>query len=486
MKLEALTSEWERHEAELQLEYYKQYAGLGVSEAWMQEIAGEIERLATQGLATLPREALPPLLWQAMVANRSAREITKLAHEIYEQRNGAVKIEIAGESVNLNNVRLFNHKHLREPQVRKQAFDALCEKARVITPTLERRFRLSASIWRPFGMTPLDAYLVEEQLSLSKLEETVDGSGRSAKPAFEKAAAEFSDEILGKPFEYYDDMYVFRHAIYNPVDPHFASVDFVREFVKLATHLGFRPQDIMIDGKARSGKFSSPVCFGVKVPGDVRVLYQKTSPLGDYESFYHEMGHAVHFASVGPTRPFTDRRLIQSGVAEIFSTLFEELSMDPVYLRDDLGMDLDAVTEVLRRRRFMELYFLTFYAANSMHKIRFWKEALHEDFARADKAYGELYQKYVGPKMPGIYWQTHHVLSMSDMYAPSYLLANIRKSEVVRLLQREFGRAWWRDPRSGGWLREHGTGPGAAIDLANFSTLDARAYVEPVVKGRTA
>ena len=158
--------------------------------------------------------------------------------------------------------------------------------------------------------------------------------------------------------------------------------------------------------------------------------------------------------------------------------------MDPVYLREDVGLPADAVDDVLQRRRFMELFFLTFYAANSMHKIRFWKDGLQDDFAKADRAYGELYQRYVGVPMPGIYWQTHHVLSMSDMYAPSYILANIRKSEMISRLQREFGRAWWREPRAGAWLRDEAMGPGASIDLASFSKLDADAYVKPVVTGR--
>jgi hypothetical protein len=479
-----LTRQWETREEALSLEYYLQYAGLSASEPRMEQLASEVQGLATEGLAALRREDLPPLLWQALVSNRSARDLTKDQNEVYRLRNEAVKADVAGESVNLNTIRLFNAKHLREPRLRKEAFDALLARASALTPTLEARFRLSGSVWKPFGMTPLDAYLVEEQVTLPQLERTVDAAAREAGPAFRAAAEELGEEILGKGFEYYDDMYVFRHAIYAPVDPHLARVDFVAEFLRLGKRLGFRPEEISIDREAREGKFSSPVCFGVKIPGDVRVLYQRSTPTGDYESFYHEMGHAVHFASVDPRRAFHERRLIQNGVAEIFSTLFEELAMDPVYLEEDLGLPPAAVAELGRRRRFMELYFLVFYGANSMHKIRFWREGLQDDFARADKAYAELYERYVGAPMPGIYWQTHHVLSMSDVYAPSYLLANIRKSELIARLRREHGRTWWREPGAGAWLREHAMGPGASIDLNAFSRLDADAYVKPVVEGR--
>lgn len=484
MDLKTLTGRWEELEAALGLESYNQYAGHAWSETRMEALALETQQLAMRALEGLRREDLPPLLWQALVASRSARDFTKHQNETYRLRNEGVRVDAAGESVNLNSVRLFNHRHLREPEVRKATFDALMQKASVLTPTLEARFRLSGSIWEPFGMTPLDSYCVEEQISKEDLKRVVDDAARQAGPAFGKAAEEFSREILGKGFEYYDDMYVFRHSIYNPVDAHFAKVDFVEEFHSLGTRLGFAVETVGIDGEAREGKFSSPVCFGVRIPGDVRVLYQRTSPLGDYESFYHEMGHAVHFVSVEPDRAFHERRLIPNGVAEIFSTLFEELAMDPVYLTEDLGLPREAVDEVMRRRRFMELYFLTFYGANSMHKILFWEERLQHDFARADELYADLTERYMGVRVPGRYWQTHHILSMSDMNAPSYLLANIRKSELVRELQRRFGRAWWRDPEAGAFLRSEAMGPGASIDLGSFSRLDADAYVGPIVRGR--
>lgn len=483
MDVRSLTDAWESLEAALALESFKQYAALGASEERMEALAGEVESLAQKGLAALPRATLPPLLWQGMVAAASAREMTRLQNDIYRLRN-EVKVDVAGESVHLNNVRSFNAKRPRDARVRREAFEGLMGAAPVLTPTLRKRFGLSAATWAAHGMTPLDAYLVEEGVTRERLTRVVDDAARAAKPAFLQAASEFSEEILGKPFEAFDDMYVFRSTIYGPVDPAFAKLDFRDAFLRLGRSLGIDAASIHIDGEPREGKFSSPVCFGVRIPGDVRVLYQRTTPIGDYESFYHEMGHAVHFAHVGEGRAFHERRLIPMGVAELFSTLFEEVSMDPVYLKEDLGIAPDAVDDLLRRRRFMELFFLTFYGANSMHKLRFWTERMWEDFPRADEAYADLTERYMGVRVPGIYWQTHHVMGMSDVYAPSYLLANIRKSELIRHMQTRFGRAWWRDEAAGAFLKRECMEPGASIDLPSFSRLDADAYVRPIVDGR--
>ena len=55
---------------------------------------------------------------------------------------------------------------------------------------------------------------------------------------------------------------------------------------------------------------------------------------------------------------------------------------------------------------------------------------------------------------------------------------------MIATLQRHYGRRWWRDPEAGRFLREKAMGPGASIDLKAFSTLDADAYVKPVIEGR--
>jgi len=481
MDLAQFTAELESVERDLNLETYKQYAGVPYSEAVMRERSARLETLAREGLARFPPERLPRLLLFALVNGRDAAEHTRLANEVYRLRNEAVTMTVAGETVNLNTVRRFNHAHLRDPALRRKVFDGLMEAARALTPILERKFDLTRRTHAAHGLDPLAVYCEEEQVSLDTLRRVVDTSARLAKPEFQKMSDRLTPEVLGKErMEYHDDMYVYRHEIYAPFDAVFKDLDYVRQMKEVARGLGFAVDAIAIDGEPREGKYASPVCFGIRIPGDVRVLYQRTSPFGDYESFWHEMGHGLHFASVDPARPYWDRHLIPNGVAEIFSTLLEELALSPDFLREELALPDETVRAVLERRRFMELFFLTFYGANSMHKVRYWSEGL--TMAEADEAYADLTEQYLGVRYPGRYWQTHHILSMSTVYAPSYLLANIRKSELMASLRKRFGRLWWRDPDAGAWLREEAMGPGAAIRLDAFSRLDPEPYLQTVFR----
>jgi oligoendopeptidase F len=467
-RLLELTELLEKQGTILEGQRAQQYAGLPYEESTMDSASLEIEKIARQILEEFPPEKLPSSLFFALITMAHQSEYTKMENEIYRLRNEAVKVKIGGETVNLSNWRRFNAQHLLDAEKRKRAFDGLMEKASALTPVLDERFALSRKLFATYNLDPLKTYIVEERVSLLKLKELVEGLALKARPLFLELGDRYAREILGKPLEYYDDMYVFRSFIYQPVDPHF-KFDFQEKLLPIYRSLGFDTERILIDGQARPGKHASPVCFAVQVPSDVHVLYQPTSPVSDYMSFSHEMGHALHFSHIDQNRPFWDRYLIANGIAEIFSTLFEGLSITPSFLVEEIDVQKEVALELYRRNQFMQLYFLVFYGVNSMLKIKFWEERLTME--QADKIYAEYAQKYMGLPLPGIYWQTHHVASMFDMYTPSYLLAQIRMEEMVLKLEEQFGKEWWKNSGSGAYIKGHIT-PGGAIDLESFSSLN--------------
>jgi len=462
-------------EVDLNRETYRQYAGLPYDESRMEHLSAEIERLAGAALAAFPPDDFPRPLLYATIRSSRASEYTRLDNEIYRLRNEGVTAEEAGETVNLSNWRLFNRRHVRDAGRRRRVFVRLLERTPALTPVLAERFALSRDLTGRHGLTPLDIYLEEEGIDFAALERLIDRTAAAARPLFEGALARFAEDLLGKPPEFYDDFYVFTNVIYEPVDRFLQEVNFDRLLGPIYEGLGFSLSQIGIDGEPRSGKHASPVCFGVRIPGEVYVLYQRTSPVADYTGYCHELGHALHFASVSPALSYVDRYLIPAGVAEIFSTLFESLGTTPRFLAEEIGLTREAIDDLLRRERFMELYFLTFYGANSMFKLRYWTE--HPSMDAADRLYGDLYRRYVGLAMPGRYWQTHHVVALHDVYAPSYLLAKVRMVELRRGLEERFGERWWRNPEAGRFLREALMGPGRSIPLETFSRLDPGPYL---------
>jgi oligoendopeptidase F len=197
------------------------------------------------------------------------------------------------------------------------------------------------------------------------------------------------------------------------------------------------------------------------------------------EASYHEFGHAMHATSIDPNLSLWDRESLSHGVAEIFSTFLESLVEDGLYLRKKFGLSEEQVAQVQQRRRFMELYFVAFYAANSLMKITFQEKMLTMD--EASELYAKLYKEYVGFDIPGEYWQLHHVMPDYDLYSPSYLIAAVRKSELIKKLRNRLGETWWDSTKAGDYLRQI-MRSGANIDLDEFSRLDTSPFLKPLLK----
>jgi len=99
----------------------------------------------------------------------------------------------------------------------------------------------------------------------------------------------------------------------------------------------------------------------------------------------------------------------------------------------------------------MNLAFLTFYAANSIMKIEFWKKAYSRE--EAAERWQELTKRFY-IEVPGNYWLLHHVMPDYDVYSPSYVIAAMRIAAIREQLAKDFGEAWWRNRRAGDFIKE--------------------------------
>jgi hypothetical protein len=162
------------------------------------------------------------------------------------------------------------------------------------------------------------------------------------------------------------------------------------------------------------------------------------------------------------------------GIAEIFSIFLERLTKNRKYL-SSLGIKNNHILEEIEvRNNFMDLFFVTFYTANSLMKAEFWHEKL--SIEKASDVYARLIKEYTGFEIPGEYWMLHHILPDAIMYVPSYLIAAVRTVELDHHLQDRFGEKWWTQVETGKYIREI-IQPGTAINLSRFSRLDSSLFM---------
>jgi hypothetical protein len=462
-------------------ERYKQYAGLQHSERVIEQLA---EMKAVSAKAFLGSFSQPRELFLSSLENIADSSTKKLELKLYDLRNQKIvspRNPFGGAPVNWSTWRQFNSAQI-DPAKRKEVFDEFISKTRYISPVIKTRFDQMGKIYSEHSrmkLSPLDGYLENEKVSHSQLINFVKSMGRQAKKPFQEALATISRKVLGREAEYYDDFYFFRNRVYADFEKEFAGVNPPEQVRHTLATMQFSLSPIHFDTEDRMNKYPSPICFFVQVPTDIRVLYKSESPYFDMQGCYHEIGHAAHASSINPQAEYWNRYGFSMGIAEIFSIFLERLTKNRKYL-SSLGVhDERVLDEIEARNNFMELFFVTFYTANSLMKAEFWHKKLSME--KASDLYARLIKEYTGLEMPGEYWMLHHILPDAIMYVPSYLLAAVRAAELDRHLQGRFGEEWWTQTEAGAHIREI-MEPGAKIDLSQFSRLDSSVFMNKITK----
>jgi hypothetical protein len=458
-------------------EEWRQFNGLTYSEAFMKSLA---EKRIDHAKEFLSEFKEPRRLYLGKVSDVAEASKTALKLELYRKREEELvskSYEVNGRPVTWNSWRQFNAKTTASRD-RKAVFDEFVDKTDFVTPTIKAMFDKSRELHEEYGTNPLALYLELEGVSLDQLKGVVRALGAAAKRPFAELLEKYSRELNRRSAEYYDDLYFFRGRVFEPLDASFKAFDAAEEPKRILAKLGFQVERLQTDAEERAGKHASPVCFGIRIPSDVRLLVRPVNPFTDMESSFHEYGHGMQFVSISENAPYWDRYVIPNGVAEIFSNLLERLMRKPTFLTRHFKVPRELAEDAVERLRFMELYFLTFYAANSLMKIEFLQEQLSME--QANERYERYTEEFMGLRLPGRYWQLHHIMPDYDLYSPSYMLAAVRAAEFDRKLQNLFGASWWTDKRAGDYIRRIAR-DGASIQLKRFSKLDTRPYLRPLL-----
>ncbi|MGB5090647.1 MAG: hypothetical protein WBN72_06860 [Nitrososphaeraceae archaeon] len=430
----------------------------------------------------------PRILFLSSIENISESKTKTLELKLHDLRGTKIKsryFKFNGKQLNWNNWRQFNSCE-NDNNKRKIVFDEFIKKTKHISPVINLRFKRIREIYSNFSdkiygnsrntFNPLDGYLISEKITFSELRGLVSELGQRAKARFQ-TELNCGSKLIGKDPEYYDDFYFFRNRIFTGIEKYFLKINPVTTVKKTLRSIGFDFSKIHFDTNDRPNKYPSPICFFVKVPSDIRVLYKNESPYFNLQSCYHETGHAIHASSINPDLNYWEKYKFPMGIAEIFSILIERLTKNPLYLKD-IGITNDKVLcELVSKNNFMELFFVVFYTANSLMKMEFWNRNL--TIYETSRLYEKLIKKYMGLEVPGEYWMLHHILPESIMYVPSYMLAAIRAAELERYLINRFGERWWNDPVAGKKVREIMSN-GGTINLNEFSRLDQNIFMKEI------
>jgi len=451
MSLEEIASRYEELKIKLTEQQYNQEAGLVYDRELMKKLSKQLIEVSLKFLKKFKKPRRMYLSSIETIADAERVEIDLDLHDKRMEKISTEKYTIAGKKVNWGSWRQFNAQ-TDDPKKRKEVFDEFVSKALVVAPIVKKRMDIAKDVYKRYGLTPLDSYLEFEGIAYDNLRNLLMKLGDDARDFFLTAAEHFAPEILGKKkVEYYDDFYTWRGRIYRPLNKYFEKMNPLKEIERLLTKLGFAIDKIKVDSEDRENKSPSASCWGIQIPNDVRILFRRESPFSDFGSVFHEFGHGIHDVSANPKDSVWKRYLVARGVAETFSTLIESVLDTELFLRDDLKLERNTVNDILDRKHFMNLAFLTFYAANSIMKLEFWKK--NYTIEDAAKRWQELTKRFF-IETPGNYWLLHHVMPNYDLYSPSYVIAAVRVAAIRERLAEDYGEKWWRKLKAGAFIRQ--------------------------------
>jgi hypothetical protein len=211
---------------------------------------------------------------------------------------------------------------------------------------------------------------------------------------------------------------------------------------------------VRIDADEREGKQPRAFCVPVRVPEEVYLVLRPAGGHGDYRTFWHELGHAMHFASVDANRPFHERWLGDNSVTEGFAMLWDHVTMEPGWLAryTELGQRGSEAARQMRDLRFelavSELYMLRRYAAKLLYELVLHRtdygEAIAAEYAdrlTAATLFRYPEEEYVHDVDPGF-------------YCARYLRAWQLRAAIAHTLVERMDEDWYRNPRAGAFVQD--------------------------------
>lgn len=206
---------------------------------------------------------------------------------------------------------------------------------------------------------------------------------------------------------------------------------------------------IHIDVEDRPKKVPRAFCAAPRIPEEIHLVIRPAGGFMDYKAFFHEAGHAEHFAHVDPALSFERRHLGRSNAfTEMFSYLFDHVVTNRAWLMEMLGLTPDQADHVRDAWGLMEWYMVRRYLGKLRYELAFFRSPL--PIAERAPLYSESLSRATGLMAPA-------PMYLADMdggyYSADYLRAWVGQAQMEAHFEARYGERWWADRRIGDWLK---------------------------------
>jgi hypothetical protein len=294
----------------------------------------------------------------------------------------------------------------------------------------------------------------EKQISMRDLATVLRRAGEEVEETFLAMREKWFDRLLGterdaRPFALAHFSYVRR---LSPLESTYSKERATEVCLATLSSLGFdlaSDANIRLDLDDRPQKAPRACVIASDPPKVVHLITRAQGGLHDYQAFLHEAGHALHYAGVDPSLPYTFRRISRDhALTEIYSYICEAITREPGWHAQYFDLSDAEARDNAEATVFLEALLFRRYTAKLEFELGFWS-----DFDRAATE-SDDYARRLTEATGMIYRPDGHLADMdAGFYSADYLRAWIRHAQLRAHLVEEIGPAWWRSRETGDLLR---------------------------------
>ncbi|MCC7359556.1 MAG: hypothetical protein IT317_08775 [Anaerolineales bacterium] len=391
-------------------------------------------------------------------------EVRRLGHDqaVYaalDTYRPAVKLTVDGQPLTWRNWKSYERACAGSATALQAGFDEVVAHSVHATPALEARIEQARADYGAYGLTPVHTFAAREGLGVPELRALLVRVGQAGQAAFKAAADRLSGQVFGRSAGPAELRGLYLNLMYAPGAPMFTAEAAVPEALAAFRRLGFALEAVTVDVEDRPRKYPGAFCWPVRVPGDVRVSVRTATAHHLVDMLYHELGHAVHFSGIDAGRSFLDRYWIASGTHEVFSTLFEWLLAEPLFLEEQFGLNAAEVDQLLEFAAFKRLLTGAWLGAAALTVLDAWLEA--QPWPVVEAAFAANMLAFTGVALPAGFARLEPFTAALSIYPAGYVLAEARLGHWLEHWRAQGGAAWWRSPAVVADIRAHVRAGGA-------------------------
>jgi hypothetical protein len=293
----------------------------------------------------------------------------------------------------------------------------------------------------------------EKGISLRELEAVLAQASERSTGAYVLLRDRWFERLLGPERGQVPSSY---HVAYlrrlSPLESTYTKDRAVEVCMDTIKRLGFdleNEPNIRLDLDDRPQKSPRACVIPSDPPSVVHLITRAQGGLHDYQAFLHEAGHALHYAGVDPSLPYTFRNISRDhALTEIYSYIFEAITREPEWHAHYFGLSDEEAARNAEATVFLEAVLFRRYTAKLQFELDFWGR-FNEDGGSPD-GYEERLTEATGVR----YRADAYLADMDGgFYSADYLRAWIRSAQLRDYLVREIGENWWRTAETGDRLR---------------------------------